>query len=49
MFQDKMVLCASSAYEKKFYLNENHMNIGREKGRTQCGLPFSLPIEIEAG
>ena len=23
MFQDKMVLCASSAYEKKFYLNEN--------------------------
>ena len=22
MFQDKMVLCASSAYEKKFYLNE---------------------------
>ena len=23
MYQDKMVLCASSAYEKKFYLNEN--------------------------
>lgn len=23
MYQDRVVLCASSAYEKKFYLNEN--------------------------
>lgn len=23
MYQDKVVLCASSAYEKKFYLNED--------------------------
>ena len=31
MFQDKMVLCASSAYEKKFYLNENFEGLPQHK------------------
>ncbi len=36
MYQDRMVLCASSAYEKKFYLNENFE-----------GLPQSIKDELK--
>lgn len=36
MYQDRMVLCASSAYEKKFYLNESFE-----------GLPQSIKDELK--
>jgi hypothetical protein len=36
MFQDRVTLCASSAYEKKFYLNENFE-----------GLPQSVKDELK--
>jgi hypothetical protein len=36
MYQDRVVLCASSAYEKKFYLNEDFN-----------GLPDSIKDELK--
>jgi hypothetical protein len=36
MFQDRVTLCASSAYEKKFYLNDNFE-----------GLPQSIKDELK--
>lgn len=30
MYQDRVVLCGSSAYEKKYYLNEDFVNLPKQ-------------------
>ena len=45
MFQDKMVLCASSAYEKKFYLNENFDGLPQHLMKTAILNSIHLPMK----